>query len=87
MIPVRFNPADYSVNEGVNTNAVITLEALEDHPDFAYNIAVLSQDGTAIREFMSSLTQALDFIRRCILFLNLSFFNQVTLTMKGKVSL
>ena len=50
------------MKEGVDSNVVITLEALVDHPDFAFNIAVLSQDGSATRKFMPSLTQALDFI-------------------------
>ena len=54
-IPVRFNLADYSVKEGVDSNAVITLEALEDHPDFAFNVTVLTQSGTAIRELLQSL--------------------------------
>ena len=29
--------------------AVITLEALEAHPDFAFDVIVVAQDGTAIR--------------------------------------
>ena len=52
---MRFNPADYSVKEGVDSNAVIILEALEDHPTFAFEITVLSQLGIATREFMHSL--------------------------------
>ena len=49
MIPVRFNPADYSVTEGVDSNAVITLEALVAHP-FAFTVTVLTQNGSAIGE-------------------------------------
>ena len=30
-------------------NADITLEALEDHPDIAFNLTVVAQDGTATR--------------------------------------
>ena len=50
MIPVRFNPANYSVKEGVDSNAVIFLEALVDHPDLDFTVTVRTQDGTAIRE-------------------------------------
>ena len=35
--------------EGVDNNAVITLEALVAHP-FAFTVAVLTQDGSAFRE-------------------------------------
>ena len=49
MIPVRFNPANYSVKEGVNGSAVIFLEALDDH-DFDFTVTVNSRDGTAIGE-------------------------------------
>ena len=49
MIPVRFNPSNYSVTEGVDSNAVITLEALVAHP-FAFTVAVLTQDGSAFGE-------------------------------------
>ena len=47
MIPVLFNPFNYFVTEGVDSNAVITLEALAAHP-FAFNVTVLSQSGSAI---------------------------------------
>ena len=50
MIPVRFNPSDYSVTEGVDSNAVITLEALAAHLDFAFTVTVLTQNGSAIGE-------------------------------------
>ena len=50
MIPIRFNPSDYSVMEGVDSNAVITLEALAAHLDFAFTVTVLTQDGSAIGE-------------------------------------
>ena len=49
MIPVRFNPADYFVTEGVDNNAVITLEALVAHP-FDFTVTVVTQNGSAIRE-------------------------------------
>ena len=49
MIPVRFNPSNYSVTEGVDSNAVITLEALVAHP-FAFTVTVLTQDGSAVGE-------------------------------------
>ena len=49
IIPVRFNPANYSVKEGVDSNAVIFLGALADHPDFGFTVTVRTQDGTAIR--------------------------------------
>ena len=55
MIPVWFNPPDYSVKEGEDSNAVITLEVLLDHPDFAIPVTVLTQDGTATREHLHSL--------------------------------
>ena len=50
MIPVRFNPANYSVKEGVDGNAVISLEVQGDHPDFDFTLTVTTQDGTAIGE-------------------------------------
>ena len=50
MIPVRFNPANYSVKEGVDGNAVIFLEALINH-NFDFTVIVNSQDGTAVGEF------------------------------------
>ena len=49
IIPVRFNPANYSVKEGVDGNAVIFLEALNNH-NFDFTVTVNSQDGTAIGE-------------------------------------
>ena len=49
---MRFNPAEYFVKEGEDSIAVITLEALEDHPDFAFDVTVIARDGTAIREFL-----------------------------------
>ena len=50
MIEVTFNPANYSVKEGVDGNAVISLEVLGDHPDFDFTVTVTTQDGTAIGE-------------------------------------
>ena len=49
MIPVQFNPANYSVKEGVDGNAVIFLEALDDF-NFEFTVKVNSQDGTAVGE-------------------------------------
>ena len=49
MIPVRFNPANYSVTEGVDGNAVIFLEVPGGH-DFDFTVIVNTQDGTAISE-------------------------------------
>ena len=49
MVPVRFNPASYSVKEGIDGNAVIFLEALDDH-NFEFTVIVNSRDGTAIGE-------------------------------------
>ena len=49
-IPIRFNPANYSVKEGVDCNAVIFLEALAGH-DFDFTVTVRSRDETAIGEF------------------------------------
>ena len=50
MIPVLFNPANYSVKEGVDGNAVIFLEALI-NLNFDFTVIVNSQDGTAVGEF------------------------------------
>ena len=50
IIPVRFNPANYSVKEGVDGNAVIFLEALDNH-NFDFTVTVNSRNGTAIGEF------------------------------------
>ena len=49
MIPVRFNPANYSVKEGVDGNAVIFLEA-PDNDKFDFTVTVNSRDATAIGE-------------------------------------
>ena len=49
-LTVRFNPASYTVKEGVNSNAVIILEALGAHPDFGFSVTVLTQDRSAICE-------------------------------------
>ena len=48
-IPVRFNQSNYLVREEVDAIAVITLEAVEDHSDFAFNLTGVAQDGTATR--------------------------------------
>ena len=49
IIPVQFNPANYSVKEGVDGNAVIFLEALDNH-NFDFTVTVNSRNGTAIGE-------------------------------------
>ena len=49
LIPVRFSQSNYLVREEVDSIAVITLEALEDHSDFAFNLTVVALDGTATR--------------------------------------
>ena len=54
-IPVRFRPADYSVKEGADSNAVITLEALADHPNFDFSVTMITQDGSANRKYLHSL--------------------------------
>ena len=50
-IPVRFNPGTYTVTEGVDANAVVYLEALQNHPDFGFNVTVRTQDGSAAGEY------------------------------------
>ena len=52
---MRFNPADYSVTEGEDSNAVITLEAIEDHPSFDFTVTVVTRDGAATREYLNFL--------------------------------
>ena len=49
LIPVRFSQSNYLVREEMDSSAVITLEALEDHPDFPFNLTVVALDGTATR--------------------------------------
>ena len=65
MIPVQFNPSNYSVTEGVDGNAVITLEALLGHPDFAFTVTVMTQDGSAIRKSCHHSYSAILFPRVC----------------------
>ena len=50
IIPVQFNPSNYSETEGADSNAVITLEVLENHPSFAFTVTVLMENGSAICE-------------------------------------
>ena len=50
---MRFNPSNYSVKETVDSNAVINLEAVGDHPDFGFTVTVVTQDGSAIRESLN----------------------------------
>ena len=58
-IPVRFTRPIYSVTEGVDSNAIITLEALTDHPSYGFDVTVLTQDGSAIRKSLPSLIQCM----------------------------
>ena len=53
---MRFNPANYTAREGVDSNAVITLEALGAHPDFDFIVIALTQDGSAFREPLLQLS-------------------------------
>ena len=47
IVPVRFNPATYSVTEGVNRSAVITLEALANFTN-PLTVIVVSRAGSAL---------------------------------------
>ena len=51
VIPVRFNPENYTVTEGVDPHAVIFLEALQDHPRFGFNVTVHTENGSAVGEY------------------------------------
>ena len=51
VVLVRFNPATYTVTEGVDSNAVITLETIGAHPD-VINVTVIARNGSATREFI-----------------------------------
>ena len=37
------------MTEGVDSNAVITLETIGDHPESVINVTVVAQDGSATR--------------------------------------
>ena len=50
MIPVRFNPANYSVKEGVDGYAITYLDVQGHHSHFDFTVTVSTQDGTAIGE-------------------------------------
>ena len=69
MIPVRFNPSNYSVTEGMDSNAVITLEALAAHP-FDFTVTVLTQNGSAIGESCCHTCFVLHFPAGCVGSLN-----------------
>ena len=45
---MRFNPATYTVTEGVDSNAVITLETIGAHTD-VINVTVNASNGNATR--------------------------------------
>ena len=49
LVPVRFNQTTYYVTEGVNSSAVITLEALAIH-NMSFSVIVTTRDGSAIGE-------------------------------------
>ena len=49
VVLVRFNPATYTVTEGVDSNAVITLETIGAHTD-VINVNVIASNGNATRE-------------------------------------
>ena len=51
LVLVRFNPATYTVTEGVNSTAVITLETIGAHPD-TINVTVIARSGNATRELI-----------------------------------
>ena len=48
VVLVRFNPANYTVTEGVDSNAVITLETIGAHID-VINVIVIASNGNATR--------------------------------------
>ena len=48
-VPVRFNQTTYYVTEGVNSFAVITLEALTISAK-SFNVYVTTRDGSAVGE-------------------------------------
>ena len=48
VVLVRFNPATYTVTEGVDANAVITLETIGAHSD-VINVTVIARSGNATR--------------------------------------
>ena len=50
LIPVQFNPAKYSVTEGVDHNAVIFMNALEECLEFGFTVTVHPHNGPAIGE-------------------------------------
>ena len=86
VIPVHFNPSNYSVKEGVHSNAVITLAALLGHPDFAFTVMVLTQNGTSIREYFNPLSFCI--LQRDSFLITLPFTHstQVALTTRVNVS-
>lgn len=51
VVVVRFNPDNYTVTEGVNSTADITLETIGAHPDII-NVTVIARDGSAKRGFV-----------------------------------
>ena len=51
VVLVRFNPATYTVTEGVDANAVITLETIGAHSD-VINVTVIARSGNATRELI-----------------------------------
>ena len=49
LVPVRFNQTTYYVTEGVDSYAVITLEALAIH-NMSFSVIVTTRDGSAVGE-------------------------------------
>ena len=49
IVPVRFNPATYSVI-GNRTSVTVTLEALAEH-DHSFTVIVATRDGSAVGEW------------------------------------
>ena len=51
LVPVRFNPATYSVTvtEGVDASVLITLETLVEHTN-SVSVTVVTRDGLSVRD-------------------------------------
>ena len=47
LVPVRFNPATYSVTEGVDASVLITLETLVEHTN-SLSVTVVTRDGSVL---------------------------------------
>ena len=49
LVLVRFQQATFSVTEDVNSSVAITLEAVGDHLETAFNVTVVTVDSSATR--------------------------------------